>query len=201
MVLVSADHYLSMSSGLHPKSIEQYVRTLLGTQGQQATTNFALYQVADQDVIRRVNREGVKKIDLNIGQYLETALAEPAHGRRTIVERLGRDVLLDLVAQDDRRAEIAAADNVTARLIISLDKRRPGITPDVLASITEPISNENEEDIAFETPSGYRVKNGELTLKKAVDVKAFARTVHHQHAWELMEEYLRELQQSGMLAE
>ena len=29
MVLVSGDDYLSMSSGLHPKAIEQYIRNLL----------------------------------------------------------------------------------------------------------------------------------------------------------------------------
>lgn len=202
MVLVSANHYLSMSSGLHQKTIEQYVRSLLGDHGQQGETLFALYPVADQEVVRRVRRQGgVKKIDLNIGQYMETARHETDHERKTIVEKLGRDVILDLIAEDDDRADILAADNVSARLIISLDRRRPGITPEDLTGLTEQIAAESEEDIEIETASGHRVKRGELILKKAVDVDAFARTVHHQHAWELMEEYLRELRQSGMLAE
>ena len=200
MILVSDNHYLSMSSRLHPKYIEQYVTALLG-RGAQDTTPFVLYAVADPEVVRRVSREGVKKIDLNIGQYMETTRAELDNKPRTIVQNLGRHVISDLIAEDDRRADILAANNVSAKLIISLDRRRPGITPEDLTSITEQISNESEEDIKFETASGYRVNGGELTLKKVVDVRAFAQTVDHQHAWELMEDYLRELRQSGMLAQ
>ena len=205
MVVVAGNHYLSMSSGLHPKSIEQYIRELLGQQGSQEATMFSLYAVADQEVVRRVRQEGgIKKLDLNIGEYMETAIAETSadrQERKTIIERLGRDVILDLIAEDDTRADILAADNVSARLIISLDRRRPGISPDDFAVAAEPLITESEDEVEFETASGHRVKRGQLILKKAVDVKPFAKTVSHQHAWELMDEYLRELRQSGMLGQ
>lgn len=202
MVLVSGDHHLIMPSGLHPKSIEQYIRDLLATQTQQDAALFTLEAVADPGVVRRIRREGVKKMDLNISQYMETALETTE--RRTIIRDLGSNIMgvfLDLVTEDETREHIRKADNVKAKLTISLDQRRPGITPEELAPVAERIASEDEHesDIEIETVSGHRIRAGELILKKAVEVEAFAKTVHHQHAWELMDEYLRELRQSGML--
>ena len=200
MVLISENHYLSMSSGLHQKSIEQYIRNLLGSQpgDHEDAAQFQLYAVTNTQIIREIQRQGgPKKINLNIGQYRETDLGQSE--RATIIERLGRDMLLNLVAEDETREDILAAENVSAKLIITLDRRRPGITPEYFAPITEQIASESEDEIEIETFSGHRIRRGQLILKKAVDVDQFARTVHHQHAWELMDEYLRELQQSGML--
>ena len=202
MVLVSADHYLSLSSGLAPRSIEQYIRNLLEAHARDpADTGFSLNAVANQEVVRRVRQEGVKKIDLNISQYRETARA--GTDRTTIVEALRSSVLgviLDLVSEDETREQLRNAENVQAKLVISLDRRRPGLTPEDLAPVAEQIVDEEDErDVEIETSSGHRIRSGELVLKKAVEVDAFAKTVHHQHAWELMGEYLRELRQSGML--
>ena len=199
MVLVSDDHYLSLASGLSQRSIEHYIRALLGTQGRQDIASFQLFPVADPAVVHRVQQEGVKKFNLNVAQYKETT--HDSDGPTTIVENIGSNLsaILSLVDRDERRADILAAANVSAKLVISLDRRRPGATPEDLASVATPIASESEDSIEMETTSGHRIKHGQLILKKVVDVDAFAKTVHHQHSWELMEEYLRELRLSGML--
>lgn len=199
MVLVSDDHYLSLASGLHQNSIAQYIRNLLRTQGRQDITSFQLQPVANPEVVRRVNQEGAKRVHLNVSQYKETT--RDRDRPKTIIEKIGSDLkdIIGLIDRDETRAEILAADNVSAKLIISLDRRRPGATPEDLASFAAQVASEDEDGIEIETTSGHRIKHGELILKKVVDVKAFAKTVHHQHSWELMEEYLRELRHAGTL--
>ena len=204
MVLVAGNHFLSMSSGLRQSTIEQYIRNLLDTCAQQGATGpvlFALNAVANPEVVQRVQQEGVKKIDLNISQYRETT--RHAVDRTTIVEDIRSNVigvLLDFVTRDETREQLRNADNVQARLVISLDRRRPGMTPEEFAPVAEQIAAEEDDgDIKIETTSGHKIRGGELALKKIVEVDAFARTVHHQHAWELMDEYFRELRQLGML--
>ena len=122
MVLVSGDHCLLMPSGLHPRALELYLRSLLqhgrDVRGAAIPNNmdrFELLAVADAEVALQINREGVKKIDLNVSQYLETARELEEH-RLTITQRIGRAILENLVADEEKRRQIEEADNVKARL-------------------------------------------------------------------------------------
>ncbi len=107
MVLVSGDHCLLMPSGLHSKALEQYLRNLLqhgrescGASIPNNIERFELLAVADADVAEQINREGVKKIDLNVSQYPETA-REIEDRRLTITQRIGRTILETLIADED----------------------------------------------------------------------------------------------------
>ena len=105
MVLISEDHCLLMPSGLHPKALELYLRNLL-QHGRETCRvaipsnmeRFELLAVADADITQQINREGVKKIDLNVSQYLETARELEDH-RLTITQRIGRAILAQLIRE------------------------------------------------------------------------------------------------------
>lgn len=205
MVLVSSDHCFLMPSSLHPKSIERYLRSLIAatrTSGipiPDEMDRFDLISVANDRTVKEVSSKGVKKIHLNFGQYMETAKEHTYTESDSIVKRLGREVLSILVHSDEDRRRIEEADNVHAKLTISLNTRRSGLQPEELTPIANQAASESEEDIELETADGTRIKAGQLILKKTVNVRAFAKTVHYKHAWEEMEDYFRELRNNGAL--
>lgn len=207
MMLVSDDHCLLMPSGLHPKSLERYVQLLLahGRDEHEAgipehIESFGLVPVANEQIVRQIRRQGVKKINLNVGQYLETTRRHDDTGP-TIIKRIGRAILENLLEREEDRRRIEEAANVQARLIITCDTRRPGIEPEALTSIAAGIAAENEQDIEIETGTGQRIKQGQVVLKKSVDIAAFGKTVHHGDAWDQMAQYFDELREGGMLEE
>ncbi len=209
MVLVSDNHCLLMPSGLLAKTIERYMRNLLAHgQGKDARVPdkvdcFQLLSISNSETVKQLRHQGVKKINLNVGQYIETSrMAEESRPKGKIVEQLGlymRDTISALVTKEADRQHIEEAENVNARLVITFDGRRPGLRAENLAPIAEAIANEGEEDIEIETSTGQRIKGGHLILRKAVNVSGFAKTVHHNDAWEKMEDYFNELTRSGVL--
>ena len=207
MVLVSDDHCLLMPSGLHPKSIERYLQLLLehgrDVQGANIPENierFDLVAVADGAIVRRIRRDGVKRLHLNVEQYMET-IRDDEEEEVTILQRLGRSVLETLVTNDRDRRRIEEAANIRARLIITCDSRRPGVRPDDLIPLAANISREDEDKIVIETSTGHKIKNGQLALKKPADVAGFAKTVQHGAAWDELTRYFAELEEGGLIEE
>ena len=204
MVLLEDNHCLLMPSGLHPKSMQRYLIELLdygraqGVQVPEEVGGVRFLPIADPETIDQVYREGgIKKIDMNVGRYLETA-RDYEEQHETIVRRLGRSVV-ELFTDDETRRRIEEADNVNAKLTISLDSRRPGLTADELAEFAQTAADESEDDVDIVTARGQRIKRGELVLKKSVLVAEFGQTVHHNAAWDEMRGYFSELQADGFL--
>jgi len=206
MALVSANHCLTMSSGIHPKSIERYMAELLRLgrhSGAEIPPNsfFRLLPIADPRAVRRVYAEGgVKRIDMHVGRYLETSYVDEQR-HDTFLRRVGREIVLALVGEDDDRRRIEEAENVNAKLMISLDGRRKGLDSQKFTHFAENLVDENEEDVELVTRAGQRIRRGELILKTTVDVDAHGKTVHYGHAWERMKEYFEYLYRAGYLRE
>ena len=209
MMLVSENHCLLLPSGLHPKSVERYIRKLLvhgrekGAKIPEDMEKFQLVEIINDKVAQQIQKEGVKKIDLNVGQYMETARRRMEDRQETIIEKIGRSILETLVTKDEDRRRLQEAENVQAKLVISLDGRRSGMTAEELAPIVEDIEAEleNKDDIDIVTGSGQRIKRGHLVLTKQINIGTFGKTVHHQDTWDEMEEYLIELKRKGALDE
>lgn len=210
MFLASGDHCLIMPSGLHPRTMERYLQRLIlharqhGASIPPGTEHFELLPIANQQVVTQIRRDGVKKLHLNIAQYRETAtLGIEEDQPRRLVNVLSRSIWESLVTRDDHRRLIEEADNVSAKLVISLDRRRRGLEPEQLTPVVEELvaEAEDEDDVHIETGSGQRIRRGRLVLKKAVAVEAFAETVQHADAWEEMIDYLGDLASSGALSE
>lgn len=207
MVLLSDDHCLLMPSGLHPKSMQRYLVDLLeharthGSQIPEEVSGMRFLPIADPQAVNRVYEGGgIKKIDMNVGRYLETSMNYEEE-RETIVKRLGRTILESLFTDDETRRRIEEADNVNAKLTISLDSRRPGLTGDELADLAQTAADENQDDVDIVTAQGQRIKRGELVLTKRVMVAEFGQTVHHNDAWDEMKEFFSELEANGYLDE
>ena len=139
-------------------------------------------------------------MDLNVGRCMESVKDDAEKFEsRTIIQKLGTTILECLVLKDETRRQIEEADNIHAKLIITLDSRRSGLKREEFDSIAQEVASQNLDDVEIVTKSGKRIKNSELTLKKTVKIEAFGKTVHHNSAWEEMENYFNELKISGTL--
>lgn len=205
MVLIAGNHCLLMPSGLPQKRLERYLRSLLihgrdkGAEVPLCTERFELLAVANETVIDQIRQEGVKKIHLHVGQYLETA-RQYTSDQTTVTQRIGRAILENLVEDERTQLEIEAAANLQARLTISCDRRYKGqLQPDDLKSIAQRIASEDNEFIEIETGTGQRIRRGQVVRKRSVDVVEFAKTVDHKDAWKKMVEYYTDLRNDGLL--
>lgn len=206
MVMVSGNHCLILPSGITQPAMERYLKSLLllarnnGADLPEWAENFQLVSIADNAAIQLLFDQGVKRISLDIGQYLETARnREETRPRRNIVQNLGMDVLMDLVRRDEDRRQIEAAENVNAQLVISLNGNKRGIQAETLTAIAQDVTEENPDDIVFVTRTGQNYKRGDLIIKQQVELPLDGQTVNYRQAWTRMAEYFDDLQQTGIL--
>ena len=183
-----------MPSGLPHPTIIRYLSSLLDT-------SLLVTPLTDSDTATALHEQGVKQIRLNLGQYAETSREFERRRPRTIVQRLTSDMWEALITNEATRREIADAANVSARLMISIDGRRRGLTHETLRPLVTDVIAEDHEDIEIETGTGQRIRLGKLVLKKPVLVVADGKTVHYNDAWESMREFLGELRTRGALEE
>ena len=121
---------------------------------------FQLLPIADPQVLPTLRAEGIKAVDLNFGQYMATATAPEARPE-TLIERLGLDVVLNLFTREEDRRRLAEAENVSAKLVVKLDARKKGLTPEEFSPMAQEIA-ENSPDDAVElvTNTGQRIRHG-----------------------------------------
>lgn len=206
MMMVSGNHCLVLPSGITQQSMERYIKNLFGIARKQNANlpewaeNFSLVTIANDEAVQLLFDQGVTKISLDFGQYLETSRnREDARQGRNILQRLGLDVLMNLVERDEDRRQIEEAENVSARLIISLNRNRRGIQTETFTAIAQDVAEESPDDIEFVTTTGQRFKRGDLIIKRSVDLPPYGQTVDHSHSWDEMAGYFEDLQQTGIL--
>ena len=206
MALLSDNHLLCVSpNGFPQASLVNYLRRLMEESGQKGADipkeflKFNLTQIANADITEQIQQEGIKKIDLNMGQFRATTDSQIDDRPETITKKLGRVLWDELVTGEQDRRMIEEADNVSAKLVITLDSRKPGLKPEDLADIATEISSEEEDAASFVTGKGNKIKQGELLMTKTVKLSRADKTVSYNEAWEQMEEFLLEMSQSGKL--
>ena len=199
-LFVWKNHCVMMPSRLHPRSLQRYLYEFLAPH-HPSVRDCQLLPIANPEKVRQVRRQGVKHIDLHIGQYRETALSD-SFQRRKPISQLGRDLISSLFQEDllDPFA-LEAASNLNIKLVVSLDTRkRLGLQPEDLVPLAERISDDGDDDLVdLVTASGYRIRRGDLVLRKSVKVESHGSTVKRRHAWILMQEYFTDLRRQGLL--
>ena len=212
MVLVVDDHCLLMPSGFRMSLLVRYLRSLLATTGpdeQEFPNRHApeLVPIARQSAVRQLQREGAKRLHLNLGQYLETVRegAEQAGGSGNLFQRFGDAVGGMLESAELSRRRMAEAENLQVGLSISLDQRFSRgqvIKPTDLSEMAVKLVDEGEEgDVIIETRSGARLTRGQLKVAKPVYLKPLNQSVDYKDAWNAMARYFRELKRLGTLEE
>lgn len=160
--------------------------------------------IGDSSIIKEIiDNDGIKRVDLNVGRYMETVKDDDARKfeSRPILSKLGIRILECVTSRDATRQQIQDAENVHANLGIAFDSRNPGLDAEVFDLIVREITSPNMDDVEIVTRGGKKFKNSQLTLKKTVNIDAFAKTVHHNSAWEEMGIFFDDLKNSGALEE
>lgn len=193
-LLVWGNHCIMLPSGLHPKSLERFMQKLL-TQARPLRHTYELVAIADPEMVRRVVSEGVKKIDLHIGQYQASASS------MGLLPELQGGIISRLFKTELTGDALMEASNLNVKLSVAIDGRRRGkITAQELAPLAQQIAEErHDEYMDLVTAKNYRVKRGDLVFRKSVDLNEHGNTVRRREAWILMDEYLEELSQEGAL--
>ena len=101
--------------------------------------------------------------------------------------------------RDEDRRRIEEAENVNARLVISLNRNRRGIRPETFTAIAQDITEEDPDSIEFVTTTDQKYKRGDLIIKRQVEIPIDGQTVNYYQAWEQMAGYFDELEQTGIL--
>lgn len=206
MMMVSGDHCLVLPSGITQQSMERYIKSLFRLSRERDANlpewaeNFQLVPIANDRVMQLLLDQGVTKISLDFGQYLETARnREESRQGRNILQRIGMDVLMNLVERPEDRRQIEEAENVNARLMISLNRNRRGIQTELFTAIAQDVSEESPNDIEFVTTTGQRFKYGDLIIKHSVELPSHGQTVDHIRCWDEMAAYFEGLGDTGIL--
>jgi nucleotide-binding universal stress UspA family protein len=203
-MLFSGNHCLVTPSGLTKGTMERYVKLLLqhsrhlGADLPEWIETFRLVPIGDNRMIQQLLDQGVKSISLHVGQYLET-LRDSNDDRINIAQDIGRFLLSTLVTRDEDRRLIEEAENVNARLIISLDGRRKGVTHEVLSNVASNVVDESPNDVEFVTPTGQIFKRGDFIIRKTIDLDSNGQTVDYRQCWSEMLGYFDELHSAGIL--
>lgn len=211
-VVVRKNHYLFMPSGLTHGTVSNYLKNLiLHSQSLSHPANLArnvhsfdLLAIANQEFTRKLYEQSVKQIQLNIGQLRETAYEDMESRQQTIVERVREVVWETLVRRPQHREALRQAENVHAKLIVSLDTRRKSeMAPETFAPIMRDVTDEADDsgEIEIVTGEGLRFRRGQLLLRESAKIDSFGKTVHYLPAWEAMLQYLDKLADEKILTE
>ena len=200
MLLCSGCHCLVLPSDLAPAAMEDYVRSLLDRAGLLEENPFELQPVADRNVSEIIRREGVKSVDLNLGQFAVTADVDERRARSGF-DKLQSDILEFLVPRRADRRAFAERGNVSTRLLVTVDTRKKmGLTAQEFVPIARRIKDESPDDsVDLVTGTGRRIRRGALVTKTQVWLPEVGTTVDHEEAWRAMDRYFDDLAALGTL--
>ena len=205
MLVAGNDCLMMQGKRLHPATVKQYLHDLLergrelGAGIDPAVTDFELLTVVDPQSYRQIQENGgIRRARLNFGHYLETSRRFGEGAALPVPARIWQGLLDALGVSDRTRHRIREASNVNAQLVLSLDRRRPGLVPEELTDATQSLLDYGD-DLTLELASGNRIKKGKMVLRREVSVEHIDDRVNYGHAWELMREYFRDLIQTGAI--
>lgn len=169
-----------------------------GLGGDTGNTQFAFQVVLDDAIVSQAFQSGIQEIDLGVGAFkptLERVIEGgilPADG---IVSRLR-----DIFSSQPTAAQIDAAEHVEAKFVLKpgRDWERPAVV-DLLASMSEGIKNDYEEEFVIVTKSGFRLTRDKMSLQRAFEVTGNKRVLSSAQVDFELRSILESLAEDGIL--
>ena len=199
MLLIRENHVLVVTSGLRSSPVEYYLKELLKTCNANVT-QFELLPIANRGLLQQIRSEGIRQITLGLSQYTETFnIDEPTSFKSQIGHLLN-----SLLMNSGRWERINEDADFHASLSLrSGHVSRGGLTADEMADLAQEIALDEDDEIIddaiIETRKGSVVSRSELKLRRRVRIDSHGKTVSYVAAWQELEDYLEELEQTGAL--
>lgn len=167
-----------------------------------AETQYDFAPVANREVLKKVQSEGVKSIGI------DATLDEFDPGGQ-LFETLGGTLKNEVISalrslweKDPKFAELRDEDfrNVNARILLTLDKRHSkGLTQEAFDAAAQKTLDSQEPGFYLRTRDNARISYETVKLIKSVELSTQHETMEHKEAWASMEIYLDELKSYGYI--
>ncbi len=200
--LISGNNVLLCATNMHEKKAERYmVHILEAAIADKNASKFGLVKVGDINKLKLIQKQGVSSISLDVGLY-EASLERME--RKSVTSKLGGsfwDEFLSLFLKDSGAEEIAKAENLSARIILSYDKRVKGkpLGRVKLQDMATQMLEGEDDGFMIETLGGEKIRAGSVAVRKSVSLPKHGKSVYCHDAWRALEEYYQELKAGGLL--
>lgn len=200
-VLVCGNHILTCASNIRDSSASKFITSVLNNAGNGVGDFINFDRVGAADKLQLLHREGVKSIELGAGLYETTLDWFQSDVKRKILRKLS-DAITECFADDDELSEVAANENITAKVVLNFDSRKKGgeLGLDRMQQLgANLIRDEENSDYVIVTRENKRITLDEIQLKKNIHVSKHGKTVDRTDAWNKLKQYFEELDRDGLL--
>ena len=202
MVLVANDHVLLCSTNLHEKKAQRYMSRLIEKANPDGEAlNFALSRVADINKLKLIQTQGVKSVSIDATIFD----ASIDHLERKTTKKKITGSLMDQVKaalfKDEQPDDLAAAENLSAHIVLTYDGRIKNkiFDKERIETMAKQLLDDNEDGFTIMTCKGEKIKGDQIALKKSVTLPKHGKSVYCKDAWNALEEYYFELRENGVL--
>lgn len=202
-VLICENHLLTCASNVRDTSASKFLTSLLRRDENGLANIINFDKIGAADKLQLIQREGVKSIELNAALYEATLDWYESEVKAKILRRLS-DAIKDCFADDEDLREIAANENINAKVVLNFDSRKRGgeLGRDRMEQLgTNLVREEEGSDYVIVTRENKRITLDEIQLKKNIHVSRHGKTVDRTDAWSKLKEYFEELDRDGLLSQ
>ncbi|MEL4429933.1 hypothetical protein [Shewanella mangrovisoli] len=210
-VCIFGNHLImSPAATFRASAINGFLSSLIEKGGYVKESNVMdIQQVADIDVVKTIEEEGVSNIVVNAVSYLSTLEyikridpQEKVSGKLQKITKMVKGVL-DVLRDDDTDAEILEKEGLNARVVISHDGRTSGDNADIgqehAKNTAKLLASTNVGGYVITTKSGTKLTNEDTVLKHTVKVKRHGKSVNRDKMWLKLVESLEIYEREGIL--
>ncbi|MBN3145347.1 MULTISPECIES: hypothetical protein [Pectobacterium] len=200
-VLICGNHLLTCASNIRDSSASKFIISLLNQSGNGVGSCVNFDRVGAADKLQLLHREGVKSIELGAGLYETTLDWFQSDVKKNILRKLS-DAITDCFADDDELRQVAANENINAKVVLNFDSRKKGgeLGIERMQQLgANLIRDEENTDYVIVTRENKRITLDEIQLKKNIHVLKHGKTVDKTDAWDKLKLYFEELDRDGLL--
>ncbi|HDO1327896.1 TPA: hypothetical protein P2Q98_000740 [Aeromonas veronii] len=210
-VCLYGDHLIiSPASNFRASTISSFLERLLFNGGYQQESNIInIQQVANIDVIKTIESEGVSNIVINSALYLSSIeyikRIAPNSKNLSNLDKITKLVsgMFDTLRDDDTDSDILEKEGLNARIVISHDGRVSGEHSEQGHNHAQKaamlLANADVAGYVITTKNGTKLTSEDTVLKYTVKVQRHGKSVNRDKIWERLVEGLEKYEREGVL--
>lgn len=205
MALIRGNHVICMNCGRNAGSLRIYFQQLFRKANyEDATRQFELVRIGSPDKLAIIESVGVKSIDLEVDIAEATAVelidGEGGGGMWTAIKNNFGGAFTAITGRDESVEQLRQAERGTMKVSINVPKGDLEAAKHGLDEFAEEVVEDEEADaFVIHLRDGATIKPNEVSVRKQVKLEAMANSVSVFQAWDAMETYMGELEESGQL--
>lgn len=206
MAIVRGNHVISINAGRNGGSLRIYFQQLFRKANfPDPTRQFELARVGSPDKLAIIEEFGVKSVDLEV-DISEAAAVELVDGEAagsywsSIKCSIG-GAFNALTAKDEAVEQLRLAEKGSVKMTINVPKGDLESARHGLDEFAEEVLEDEEADgfVIHLRNGGGAIRPNEVAVRKQVRLETAANTVSVHQAWDAMNTYMGELEESGQL--